>query len=66
MTKFSAVRRSFSPRAVTAFAFATVLLAVPFGGASAQTVGYAPMRPPASPPDQLYSQGSYVNEAPQA
>ena len=66
MTKFSAVRRSFSPRAVTAFAFATVLLAVPFGGASAQTVGYAPMRPPASPQDQLYSQGSYVNEAPQA
>ena len=66
MTKFSAVRRSFSPRAVTAFAFATVLLGVPFGGASAQTVGYAPMRPPASPQDQLYSQGGYVNEAPQA
>lgn len=69
MTKFSAVRRSFSPRAVTAFAFATVLLAVPFGGASAQTLGYAPMQPQAYPQDQGYSQGyvrGYVNEAPQA
>lgn len=65
MTKFSAVRRSFSPRAVTAFAFATALLAVPFGGASAQTFGYAPMQPQAYPQDPGYSQG-YVNEAPQA
>ncbi|MBB4380026.1 lipoprotein-anchoring transpeptidase ErfK/SrfK [Bradyrhizobium sp. CIR48] len=64
MTKFSAVRRSFSPRAVTAFAFATALLTVPFAGASAQTFGYAPMQPQAYPQDQGYAQG-YVNEAPQ-
>ncbi|MHC4049110.1 L,D-transpeptidase [Bradyrhizobium sp. 25ACV] len=64
MTKFSAVRRSFSPRAVTAFAFATALLTVPFAGASAQTYGYAPMQPQAYPQDQGYAQG-YVNGAPQ-
>ncbi|MDA9446470.1 MULTISPECIES: L,D-transpeptidase [Bradyrhizobium] len=64
MTKFSAVRRSFSPRVVTAFAFATALLAVPFAGASAQTYGYAPMQPQAYPQDQGYAQGN-VNEAPQ-
>ena len=64
MTKFSAVRRSFSPRAVTAFAFATTLLAVPFAGASAQTLGYAPMQQ-AYPQDQGYPQGE-VNDAPQA
>ncbi|RTM11618.1 MAG: L,D-transpeptidase, partial [Bradyrhizobiaceae bacterium] len=63
MTKFSAVRRSFSPRAVTAFAFATALLVAPFGGASAQTFGYTPMQSQAYPPDD--SRG-YVNEAPQA
>ena len=69
MTKFSAVRRSFSPRAVTAFAFATALLGVPLGGASAQTFGYAPMQPQTYPQDQGYSQGyvqDNVNEAPQA
>ncbi|MCK1721467.1 L,D-transpeptidase [Bradyrhizobium sp. 141] len=65
MTKFSAVRRSFSPRAVAAFAFAAALATVPFGGASGQTLGYAPMQPQAYPQDQVYSQG-YVNEAPQA
>ncbi|MCJ9733637.1 L,D-transpeptidase, partial [Bradyrhizobium sp. PRIMUS42] len=65
MTKFSALRRSFSPRAVTAFAFATALATVPFGAASGQTFGYAPMHPQAYPQDQVYSPG-YVNEAPQA
>ena len=65
MTKFSAVRRSFSPRAVTAFAFATTLLVVPLGAASAQTFGYSPMQPQAYPQDQGYAQGS-VNETPQA
>lgn len=65
MTKFSAVRRSFSPRAVAAFAFAAALATVPFGGASGQTLGYAPMQPQAYPQDQGYSQG-YLNEAPQA
>ncbi|RTE90421.1 MULTISPECIES: L,D-transpeptidase [Bradyrhizobium] len=65
MTKFSAVRRSSSPRVVTAFAIATVLLGVPFGGASAQTFGYSPMQLQSYPQDQGYSQG-YVNEAPQA
>lgn len=75
MTRFSLVRR-FSPRAVTALACATVLLAVPCGGASAQTFGFAPMQPQAYPQDQGYAQGypqSYprpysqgdVNEAPQ-
>ncbi|HEV2156866.1 L,D-transpeptidase [Bradyrhizobium sp.] len=81
MTKFSAVRRSFSPRAVTACAFATALLTMPFA-AQAQTL-YAPMQPQAySQPywqgqayspgyasqgyaNQGYSQG-YSNEAPQA
>ncbi|MFB6458335.1 L,D-transpeptidase [Bradyrhizobium tunisiense] len=65
MTKFSAIRRSFSPRAVAAFAFAAALAAVPFGGASGQTLGYVPMQPQAYPQDQDYSQG-YVDEAPQA
>jgi lipoprotein-anchoring transpeptidase ErfK/SrfK len=60
MTKFSGLRRSFSPRAVTACAFATALLTVPFA-AQAQTFGYGPMQPP----DQTYSQG-YAGEAPQA
>jgi lipoprotein-anchoring transpeptidase ErfK/SrfK len=75
MTRFSLVRR-FSPRAVTTFAFATVLLAVPFGGASAQTFGYAPLQQ-AYPQGQGYSQGyspgyphgfsrGDLNEAPQA
>ena len=44
MTKFSPVRRRFSPRRITAFAFATALLAVPFGAASAQTLGYTVRR----------------------
>jgi len=57
MTKSSLVRRSFSPRAVAAFAFATALLTVPFA-AQAQTLGYAPMQPEAYPQDQaIYSQG---------
>ena len=64
MTKLSAVGRSFSPRVVTAFAFATVLLTVPFA-AQAQTLGFAPMQPQAYPQDQTYSQG-YTSEAPQA
>jgi lipoprotein-anchoring transpeptidase ErfK/SrfK len=55
MTKFSAVRRRFSPRRITAFAFTTALLAVPFGAASAQTLGYT------YPQDQGYSQG-YANQ----
>lgn len=65
MTKFSAVRRRFSPRAVAAFTFATALLAAPFGGAAAQTFGYAPMQPQAYPQDQIHSPGT-VSEAPQA
>ncbi|MGY0569733.1 L,D-transpeptidase [Bradyrhizobium sp. RDM12] len=64
MTKFSAVGRSFSPRVVTAFAFATALLTVPFA-AHAQTFGYAPMQPQAYPQDQTYSQG-YAGEASQS
>ncbi len=60
MTKFSAVRRSLPPRTVTAFAFATALLAVPFA-AQAQTLGYAPMQTPGYPQDQTYSQG-YANQ----
>ncbi|MCA1425499.1 MULTISPECIES: L,D-transpeptidase [unclassified Bradyrhizobium] len=58
MTKLFAVRRSFSPRAVGAFAFATALLAVPVGTASAQTFGYAPMQ--RVYPQDLYSQGQYL------
>lgn len=75
MTEFSAVRRSLSPRAVTAFAFIAALAMGPVGGASAQTLGYAPMQPQAYPQGQDYSQGYVqdrgyvhgdVNEAPQA
>ncbi len=65
MTKFSVNRRSFSPRVVTAFAFATALLTVPFA-AQAQTLGYAPMQPQAYPQDQAYYPQGYANEAPQA
>ncbi|MBH5368194.1 L,D-transpeptidase [Bradyrhizobium glycinis] len=54
MTKLFAVRRSFSPRAVSAFAFATALLAGPVGTASAQTFGYAPMQ--RVYPQDLYQQ----------
>ena len=64
MTKFSVVGRSFLPRAVTAFAFATALLTVPFA-AQAQTLGFAPMQPQAYPQDQTYSRG-YTSEAPLA
>jgi lipoprotein-anchoring transpeptidase ErfK/SrfK len=59
MTKLSSVRRSLSPRAVAAFAFATALLAVPFA-AQAQTLGYAPVPPQPYPQDQTYSQ-DYAN-----
>jgi len=68
MTRFSRVRR-FSPRAVITCAFATALLALPLGEASAQTFGYAPMQPQAYPQDQGYSQGysrGDVNGTPQA
>ncbi len=65
MTKISAVRRRFSPRAFSAFAFATALLAVPFGAASAQTLGYTPMQPQGYPQVPSYSRG-YVNDEPQA
>jgi lipoprotein-anchoring transpeptidase ErfK/SrfK len=64
MTKFSAVHRRLSPRALTAIAFATALLTVPFA-AQAQTLGYAPMQPQNFPQDQGYSQGSAAQE-PQA
>jgi lipoprotein-anchoring transpeptidase ErfK/SrfK len=57
MTKFSAVRRRFSPRRIAAFAFTTALLAVPFGAASAQTLGYTYPQEQAYPQDQGYSQG---------
>ena len=61
MTKVSLVRRSFSPRAAAAFAFATALLAVPFASASAQTLGYVPMQPQAYQQGPSYSQG-YLSE----
>ncbi|MDH6256171.1 L,D-transpeptidase [Bradyrhizobium sp. BR13661] len=64
MTKFSVVRRSFSPRVVITCAFATALLTVPVA-AEAQVLGYAPMQLQSYPQDQAYSQG-YANEAPQA
>ena len=79
MTKLFGVRRSFSPRAVSAFALATALLAVPAGTARAQTFGYAPMQrvyPQDLYSQDLSSQGQYspsqgysrddINEAPQA
>jgi lipoprotein-anchoring transpeptidase ErfK/SrfK len=66
MTKFSAVRRRLSPRRITAFAFATALLAVPFGAASAQTLGYTYSQDQGYPQDQGYSQGyasqGYANQ----
>lgn len=64
MTTFSVLRRSFSPRVVTACAFATALLTVPFA-AQAQTFGYAPMQPQVYQQDQSYSHG-YTSETPQA
>jgi lipoprotein-anchoring transpeptidase ErfK/SrfK len=64
MTKFSVVRRSFSPRVVAACAFATALLTVPFA-AQAQTFGYAAMQPQLYPQDQANSQ-SYASQAPEA
>ncbi len=64
MTQFSASHRRFSPRALTAFAFATVLIAAPFSAANAQLLGYAPMQ--SYPQDQIYSQQQPTTEAPQA
>lgn len=64
MTTFSVLCRSFSPRVVTACAFATALLTVPFA-AQAQTFGYAPMQPQVYQQDQSYSHG-YTSETPQA
>ncbi|MBW7962420.1 L,D-transpeptidase [Bradyrhizobium sp. BR 10261] len=64
MTKFSVVRRSFSPRVVAACAFATALLTVP-SAARAQTSGYAPMQAQVYPQGQIRSQG-YASEAPEA
>jgi lipoprotein-anchoring transpeptidase ErfK/SrfK len=66
MTTFLAVRRRFSPRATTALAFATALLVVPFGAASAQTLGYLPMQPQAYPQDQATYPRGYVNDEAQA
>ena len=72
MTKFSEVRRRFSPRAVTAFAFATAtaLLTVPCA-TQAQTLGYAPMQPQGysqaySQDQTYYANPGYANDAPQA
>jgi lipoprotein-anchoring transpeptidase ErfK/SrfK len=59
MTQLSASRRRLSPRALTAFAFATVLLTIPISGARAQMLGYAPMQPSG------FSQ-NYATEQPQA
>lgn len=64
MTKSSFVRRSFSPRVVTAFAVAAALLTLP-SAAQAQTLGYAPMQPQTSPQDHAYSQG-YASATPEA
>src|SRR6266702_1977070 len=56
MTKFSAVHRRLTPRALTAFAFATALLTLPFAAAAqAQTLGYAPAQPQAFPQDRAYA-----------
>ena len=65
MTQFSASRRRLSSRALTAFAFATVLIAAPLGTANAQSLGYLPMQPQAYPQDQIYPQQSVPPE-PQA
>jgi lipoprotein-anchoring transpeptidase ErfK/SrfK len=65
MTQFSVVRGRLSPRAVTACAFAAALLTVPFGSASAQSLGYGPMQPQMYPQDQTYSQ-VYRSDEPQA
>lgn len=65
MTNSSSVRRRFSPRAVTAFAFATALLTVPFA-AQAQTLGYAPLQPQIYPQDQATYSPGYATEPPLA
>lgn len=64
MTKLSAVRRRFSPRAATALAFATALLTAPFGAAHAQMFGYAPMQPLAYSHGQAAPQAT-LSEEPQ-
>lgn len=57
MTELSASLRRRSPRALFALAFTTVLLTVPFGAASAQTLFYVPMQP------QTYPQGYATQDA---
>ncbi|MFT4119271.1 L,D-transpeptidase [Bradyrhizobium sp.] len=70
MTRFSAVHRRLAPRALTAFAFATALLTVPFA-AQAQTLGYASMQPQGFEQDQGFQQDQgyapgYTRDEPQA
>ncbi|MGV7211901.1 L,D-transpeptidase [Bradyrhizobium sp. UFLA05-112] len=65
MTQLSASHRRLSPRTFTAFAFATALLTMPAGVASAQTLGlqtlgFTPMQL------QAFPQNNYVTEQPQA
>ncbi len=67
MTSLFAGRSSFSPRVVTAFCFASALLAAPMGSASAQTLGYAPMQlqGPMQVQDEDFTEGG-ADEAPRA
>ncbi|WGD51857.1 L,D-transpeptidase [Bradyrhizobium sp. CB1650] len=62
MTKFSAVRRRFSPRAATALAFTTALLTAPFGAAHAQMLGYVPMQPLTYPQGYVPPQDALSDE----
>jgi lipoprotein-anchoring transpeptidase ErfK/SrfK len=64
MTRFSAVHRRLSPRALIAFAFTSALLTMPCA-AQAQTLFYAPMQPQAFPQNQAFAPG-YAPVAPQA
>ena len=66
MTKFSALRRSGSPRALTTVAFTTAVLALSFGNAGAQTLGYMPTQPPAYAQYRGYFQDDLNETAPQA
>jgi len=62
MTRFFAVHRRLSPRALAAFAFASALLTVPFA-AQAQTLGYAPMQPQLFPQNQAFAPGYAPDES---
>ncbi|MBR0847796.1 L,D-transpeptidase [Bradyrhizobium diazoefficiens] len=64
MTRFFAVHRRLSPRALTTLVFTSALLTMPVA-AQAQTLFYAPMQPQAFPQVQAFAPG-YAPDTPRA